>query len=85
MIVGKFYKFAKSNMTLETNTTYIAAFGRPKFSAKSTERLHHEVAPPAILRLGKCYFFLFSHSSRRCLHSFRVEATQENSSPSVSR
>lgn len=58
---------------------------RPKFLAKSTERLHHEVAPSAILRLGKCYFFLLSHSSRRYLHSLSVPATQENNSPSVWR
>ena len=30
-----------------------AAFGRPKFSAKSVAQLYHRVAPLIILRFGK--------------------------------
>lgn len=43
--------FAESN----SKWNICDAFVRPKFLTKSTERLHHEVAPPAILRLVNYY------------------------------
>lgn len=35
--------------------------------------------------ISQLLIFLLSHSSRRCLHSLSVPATQENNSPSVWR
>lgn len=58
-------------------------FGGRNFWQNSAEQLHHEVAPSANITTWQNYYFLFSHSSRRCLHSLRVGATQENNSLSV--
>lgn len=76
-------------MTLGTNNTHIAAFWRPKFSAKingATSSRGRSICYITTWQIiSQLLIFLLSHSSRRCLHSLRVLATQENSSPSVWR
>gem|GEM_PF-6441508 len=55
------------------------------FGKMSGETSSRGLSALYILRLGKYYYFLLSHSSRRCLHSLSVPATQENNSPLVWR